>query len=230
MLEYEKLFKHETMAIIYQIRNSKKGKAYVGCTKNIGTRINQHINRCQSTDDLSMYADMREDITAFSFSILEVVEDKDRFKREAFWIEKLREETELYNQDYSAIKGLSPDQVIEVKRMLSNTTFTIKSIARITGVPLTSVYDINRGKVYIDKNAEYPLRYDLRKQRFFTPEQVTEICLKLQTDVSIKTICNEYGYKGEAVLRKINDGTYSIKPSQTFSYPIRPIKGRKNKV
>lgn len=218
------------MGVIYLIENSINGKVYVGSTRNIGTRINQHIARSKVNNELSMYEDMRQNLTAFTFSVLEVVDNSELLQKERDWIDKFGEERSLYNREPTSARGLSPDQVIEVKRMLCNTTFGIEAISRLTRAPLTTVYDINKGLVYKEKKGKYPLRVLARSQKFFTPEQVTKICLRLQTSESIKSICEAYGYKGEAVIRKINDGTYSIAPSQSFEYPIKPINSRKNKV
>lgn len=76
---------------VYQIKNLTNGKIYIGSSKNIELRFNQHK---KSVYKLPLYADMAElGLEAFEFSILEELPDADTaelHKEEQKYIDALK--------------------------------------------------------------------------------------------------------------------------------------------
>ena len=77
---------------------------------------------------------------------------------------------------------------------------------------------------------DYPLRKATVKRKKLTEKDVYEIySLLSDSSLTFKQIATRYGWSSEAVLRKINNGTYSISPLPKSAYPIRVVDSRKGK-
>ena len=86
------------MVGIYLIENKITGECYIGQSKNIEARFNNHRNSAKNKK-YALYTDMRYyGINAFEFSVLEKCSLNDLDNREMFWIKKFQEEGKsLYN-------------------------------------------------------------------------------------------------------------------------------------
>ena len=87
---------------VYQIRNKRNGKLYIGSTKNLPGKINSH--KFQLKNDLHINREMQKEFNeigeeGFSFDILDRLEPKEDLNYdyteelktlEAMWVEKLQ--------------------------------------------------------------------------------------------------------------------------------------------
>lgn len=86
------------MTGIYLIKNKITNECYIGQSKNIQQRFNNHINSMKNKK-YSLYSDMRHyGVKSFDFSIIEECSISQLDKREMFWIHQYLEEGfSLYN-------------------------------------------------------------------------------------------------------------------------------------
>ncbi|MDC0832920.1 GIY-YIG nuclease family protein [Geitlerinema sp. CS-897] len=217
--------------IVYQIKNNENGKIYVGCTTNFASRIGSYVEAAKNgTLNTALYRDMREDITKFSFSILEQgIARSELRQRESEWIVNKKSIQKGYNAvRKSGNERLSEEEVREIRDCIQNTRLKFYEIAEIYGMQRDIISDINLGRAWFDPLYEYPLRKNTVKRKKLTEEDVLHIYSLLRDpNLSFSEIASLYGWRSEAVLRKINNGTYSVSPLTASSYPIRSVDSRK---
>lgn len=218
--------------IVYQIENLKTGRIYIGSTsQNFGARIAQHI-RSIGIIKSELYLDMSKSITDFSFQIIEdnipLIELQ---QKESDWIHRLKSSVTGYNNVVvSGNERLTQVGVWEIKHYLLNTNLKFSKIGEMYNLSSCAVSDINLGRAWYNKDLSYPLRKKTVKRKRLTEQDIYDIYKLLSgSDVSFKQIASQYGWQSEAVVRKINNGTYSISPLPKNSYPIRPVDSRKGK-
>ena len=120
------------MAKIYLIYNKKNGKKYVGeTTRTAAQRFSEHIFHAFK-DSRREYEKTRNDFhkemvdegenifKTFNFSILEECDNKVRFERELYYIEKIKPEYNEIGKKYSIYKN--KDKIIEEYKNGSNVT------------------------------------------------------------------------------------------------------------
>ena len=66
---------------IYQIYDNTNGNSYVGSTNNIYRRMGEHMKLTYTSKDILKNND-------YKINILEMCEEKNKFKREQYWIDK----------------------------------------------------------------------------------------------------------------------------------------------
>ncbi|TAO04553.1 MAG: hypothetical protein EYR95_03555 [Phormidium sp. SL48-SHIP] len=217
--------------VIYQILNHSNGKVYIGCTTSFAGRIGSHIKNAYggalATD---LYKDMNQDITQFSFQILEQqIPRSDLRRKESEWIIQ----KDAIRSGYNAVRTsgnekLSEEELHEIRDYIQSTRLKFSEIGEMYGVKEGIIADINLGRAWFDDNCTYPLGKSTVKRKKLTEEDVLEIYSLLQNpELSFRDIASVYGWRSEAVLRKINNGTYSISPLPPSSYPIRSVDSRK---
>ena len=101
--ELKKQYKQASRPMgVYQIKNKKNGKIYIGCTKNLMGKINSH--KFQLKNGLHINKEMQKDFDeigeeGFSFDILDELKPKEDLNYdyteelktlEEMWIEKLQ--------------------------------------------------------------------------------------------------------------------------------------------
>ncbi len=220
------------VGIVYQITNCKNGKIYIGCTtQNFGVRISQHI-RSVGSIKTDLYNDMAANIKDFCFQILEDgIPSSDLKKRESQWIDKLQSSITGYNQVVvSGNERLINHQVWEIRDYIMTTNLKFSQIADYYNISDSLVADINLGRAWLDESLTYPLRRQTVKRKHLTEEDIDQIYNLLRDpSLTFKQIADKFGWSSEAVLRKINNGTYKNSPLPKESYPIRAVDSRKGR-
>lgn len=214
---------------IYQIKNLKTNKIYIGQSKNIEYRWKQHQNNFLSHLDgspLLYQAFIKEGIENFSFSILEEVKDEKLLnEREEFYILKNNTlspngyncilPTDSLRGEHNIKNKISKQEVDEIKNLLKNSKLTIKEIANKYNLSLSNIYRINRGEIWNDFTQLYPIRFENQLARkgsknghsLFTEDEVYNI-RKQYVYKSVDELYEEYkdkcSYSG---FKKIVQGT-----------------------
>lgn len=85
---------------IYQIKNNKSGKVYIGSTNNLDKRKKQHFKELAEGRHINKA--LQQDFTkygenAFTYSIIEYTWNSNRLQREQSWIDALKKSGRLYN-------------------------------------------------------------------------------------------------------------------------------------
>lgn len=108
---------------IYQIRHTGNGKVYVGSAVNIAKRFGMHQRMLRRGAHHSIKLQRAWDkygASAFSFSVLETVEDKARLlEREQFWLDQLNSASHGYNITPTAGSLLGFKHTPETRRKMS---------------------------------------------------------------------------------------------------------------
>ena len=220
------------VGIVYQITNLKNAKVYIGCTtQNFGVRISQHIRSIGSIKT-DLYNDMANNIKDFCFQIIEDgIPSSNLKKRESYWIDKLQSSLNGYNQVVvSGNERLINHEIWEIRDYVMTTNLKFAEIADYYNISSALVADINLGRAWLDESLNYPLRRQTVKRKHLTEENIYEIYNLLRdSSLTFKQIAERFGWYSEAVLRKINNGTYNISPLPKESYPIREVDSRKGK-
>lgn len=74
---------------IYQIKNLKTGKIYIGSTNDFSGRETQHFSKLEKRQHVNQKLQSDYNVYGknnFKFSIVEYTLDSERYKREQFWI------------------------------------------------------------------------------------------------------------------------------------------------
>ena len=68
------------------------------------------------------------------------------------------EGTEYPIRKRSGVQKLKEEEVKEIKRLLAETSISYSKIGKIFNVTKGTIYHINSGRTFVDKNMEYPIR------------------------------------------------------------------------
>ena len=143
------------MAKIYLIINTKNNKKYVGqTTGNVSQRFCQHIDASYRKDAdkkrSEFYKDIKESgenvFEQFKYKILEECENKDKLKREVFYISKILPE---YNENYKSqyIKSITETIIDEYSKGNNITDIRKKYKCRHQLISLIIKEAIKEGKI-----------------------------------------------------------------------------------
>ena len=215
---------------IYLIKNLINNKIYIGQSKNIKRRIQEHLRSAQpekysikSERDLKtpIHLAMRKyGIENFSVNVLEKCAEEQLDTEEQYWISLLQANNSsigynlteggqknfiLSGEKHSQAK-LTQLEVIEIKKLLKNTTLTLSEISKkFHNISNSTLSMINQGKIWNEKNEIYPLRktyYGSKGEKNprakFTDELVNEIRLKYSKGKKLKELQEEYSKYGSA--------------------------------
>jgi group I intron endonuclease len=232
MVETESDLTMEKTGLVYQIKNLENSKVYIGCTAvNFGVRISQHL-RSVGVVESPLYDEMESDIKSFSFQIVEnEIPLSSLRERESYWSRHFGSAMTGYNQVIASGNEKLIESIIwEVRDLLMTTRLKFTEIADLYNVSPSTIADINLGRSWLDESLEYPLRKQTVKRKQLSTDDIHEIYKMLRnSSLSFSEIALELGWSSEAVLRKINNGTYSVSPLPKECYPIRAVDSRKGR-
>ena len=214
---------------IYIIKNTVNKKVYIGQSKNVFHRWQQHISAARNKPCSLIDSEMKSiGIEKFYYEILEQnVENYN--EREEYWINYYNTlvpngyniiSNYIYNRGIrnKRSKFISNDVLSEVINLIKNTNLSFQKIAKIYGCCQEVISAINLGKRYYTEEIIYPIR-----QNRYDKEKIKQIVysLKYELDKTIKDISKEYNIDLSQV-SKINSG--KIHPIPNTKYPIRKGK------
>lgn len=203
------------MAYVYVITNILNGKQYVGVTEgSLKERYRLHLKDCKTDrcKNRPLYYDMNKyGAENFSIEELEECNNKDKFDRECYWINKL----DTYKNGYNLTYGGSgkqfynhkeiADKYLELGKMSDVCDFyncdihTVRSACKKYGINITSSQEINKS---CNSKSVVMLDYNNGKKLHIF-NSLTEAALYLEDKDKLRHIsevCNgtrksAYGYK-----------------------------------
>ena len=154
---------------IYKITNLINGHSYVGQSRQIQKRWENHIIASGNVNDSGynypLYRAFRKyGISNFSFEIIEECSVDELNEKEKYWIK-------FYKCEYNQTVGgdaqvthskLTLKQVLEIQQRLvedKDGILSHKELASEYGVHKDTIRDINVGRTWYNENLEYPLHY-----------------------------------------------------------------------
>ena len=154
---------------IYKITNLIDGKIYIGQSRNIEQRFQQHklIPFRKSADDYDkvLYQAIREyGLDNFQFEIIEECKEEELNQKENYYIDFYKSN----NPDYGYNKTTTPYYVNNIKitqdllqqiiQDIKNSDLLIKDIAEKYNLHSNTITAINTGKSYYNSQIKYPIR------------------------------------------------------------------------
>lgn len=216
------------MGLIYKYTNLTNEKIYIGQTKQtMELRHRKHIS--QLSDDTYFHRAIKKyGINNFKYEIIEDnIPDELLDTKEIYYIDKYNS-FYIYGIGYNLTKGgqlgsyhqiLLDEEVLEIKKLLKNTSKTFTEIGDLYGVSMYCISDINRGKTFYIENENYPIR-KTPKRSILNNEKVNEIIKALQLNkISIKELALIFNIN-EWTIHCLNQGTSKWSP-KNLEYPIR---------
>lgn len=152
---------------IYKITNTINNMCYIGQSKNIHKRWNNHKSVYNNENaheyDYYLYRAMRKyGIENFTFDVIEECDINSLNDREIYWINYY----DSYNNGYNSTNGgdngksyvkISSDDLLKITNLLQNSDIKIQSIADEFNVSYEMIQGINTGRHWI-RDIEYPIR------------------------------------------------------------------------
>ncbi len=205
---------------IYRIKNELNGKVYIGQSKRIFGRWNEHLRssfpekwavETKRDQDLPLHRSIRKyGIENFSFAILEICSPEKLNDKEKEYIKKY--ESDLCDKGYNLASGgqdsfalagerhsqakLTQHQVDEIIDMLSQ-GIPLEEISQKFKVSKPAVCNINTGKNWHSDDRQYPIH----KYEPLKGEQAGQARL---TDEQVMAIRNDFA-DGDLTLQQIAD-------------------------
>ena len=238
---------------IYLITNNCNGKKYVGQSINIPRRYAEHLRSGQpdkynikNKKDLKLPIHMamqKYGIENFTLSILELCDKSKLNEREKFWIKKLNTNDKNcgYNlteggQDNFQLSGelhsqakLTQQEVNNIKLLLQENKLSLTEINGLyPKISKSTISMINQGKVWKDKNLNYPLRPtnfgsagSKNPRAKLNETEVQKIRLMQSKGMKLADIANQYPQVSQSTIKAIYYG-------QSFKHlPVWDIKNKK---
>lgn len=157
---------------IYKFTNKLTGESYIGQSKNIQKRYNEHKSRYdlfgdkdKSTENTYFHQMLRHyGFHNFDFEILEECDAEKLNEREIYYIAF---HNSLYPNGYNrTCGGNTPhtnaidniDTVFEIQELLKTTTLSNVELGQIYGVTDQTISDINSGRNWYNSKISYPIR------------------------------------------------------------------------
>ena len=157
---------------IYKFTNKLTGESYIGQSKNIQKRYNEHKNRYdlfgdkdKSTENTYFHQMLRHyGFHNFDFEILEECDIEKLNEREIHYIAF---HNSLYPNGYNKTRGGNTphtnaidniDTVFEIQELLKTTTLSNVELGQIFGISDQTISDINAGRTWYNSEFSYPIR------------------------------------------------------------------------
>lgn len=202
---------------IYKIENLINGKIYIGQSKHIEKRFQQHCRK-SSRSDLSL--DILEfGKSNFSFEILEKCNENELLEKESYYISKFNSmnpngynKSIMYDEKSNFFHYYTLDTLYNIVSDIKNTTLSFSEIAERYDINIRMVYYINSGEHHRINDICYPIRAlnsDVPK---------TNICKNCGCAISgVAKLCRDcYSIKSRTVERPTKDVLYSMILEKTF--------------
>lgn len=234
------------IGLIYLCKNKLNGKIYIGQTiQTLEKRKRRHENDALNNNDNFIFhrALKKYEINNFEWSILESdIEEKYLNEKEKYFIQKYNSNN--INIGYNMTVGgetkptgnyiLNNDLVLEIIDLIKTTNKSFKEIGNLYNVSLYAISDINRGKSWIQKAIDYPIRKTYRnslnkdnRKRYngaLSYENIILIIKDLKDTYLTNTeIAKKYNTTKLAIA-SINNGRNLIARNTKNNFPIRKNK------
>lgn len=226
----------KTNNVIYAyVKKENQKVVYVGQTKNLQHRHNQHIrwdpfniNNPEYQYPLSRGI-RKYGQDAYKLIILEDnLSEEQLNEREKYWIKFYNTYFNGYNQTIGGSNPTKPiftdDLIDTVIEMLQDESYSYKDIMNKTGISMTHIYNINTGKRRRKDNIKYPIRTSNTKGTKglkFSPQECKEIHeLILKGHKTFTEIAKMYN-SDPVTIRRINKGTTKNYVLEGYKYPLR---------
>lgn len=225
------------MCGIYQITNNLNKKIYIGKSKNIKERWQEHI-RDSSIPEYLWEQNYRRAQTPihkairkygkenFSFEIIEECLEQELNEKEKYWIAKKNSTNKeigyninLGGDGYTLGPGeKAPGAKITqkdcdfIKQKLKE-RLTYKEIIQLyyPNLSITTLYDINYGKSWFDPNETYPISIN-NGHRIWTDEEAMVIKRKYAEGQTINNLAQEYDVRQETISDLVKGKSYTNLP------------------
>lgn len=226
----------KTNNVIYAyVKKETQKVVYVGQTKNLQYRHNQHIKWDPFNVNNPEYQyPLSRGIRKYGQDAYELIILEDNLleeqlnEREKYWIKFYNTYFNGYNQTIGGSNPTKPiftdDLIDTVIEMLQDESYSYKDIINKTGISMTHIYNINTGKRRKKDNIKYPIRSSNTKGTKglkFSPQEcqaIHELILKgNKTFTEIAKIYNS----DPATIRRINKGTTKNYILEGYTYPLR---------
>ena len=226
---------------IYKIKNKINNKIYIGQSKNIIQRWEQHKRNLSPSCTKLNNAFKKYGIENFEFSIIEEISNSELLTtREQYWIEyydsikngyNILNATNTMSGESNLNSKLKLKDVNEIIELLKNTEISFKQIGKLYNVNVTTISRINSGDTWFNENIVYPIR---SKDKYFhefanygeksplsklTDEEVMNIRMRYVNE-EVKEIHKDYPQYSLSGFKKVVQGP---------SYPHLPIYKKRNK-
>ena len=159
---------------VYLIYNTENGRGYVGCTKQLKRRKQEHFTQLDNGEHHNPYlqhAYNHYGKDAFAFCVLELCDEKDLYKTEQKWIDKFIAEGKAYNINPTASepphteetllkasitrRGDNPITLLD-ENEVPHTFQNIAAFCRENGLSAPSFYDLINEKLEIHNGWHLP--------------------------------------------------------------------------
>ena len=150
---------------IYKITNLKNGKVYIGQSRQIEKRFQQHRNKSKFLEEDKWYSPLYIDmysfgIDNFSFEVIEECTIEELNEKEEYWIKYYNSQEDGYNitSGGDCTGKLSSDDVKNIIKLLQEKRIDNYEIAKFFNISDRTVREINSGKEFYNKDIKYPIR------------------------------------------------------------------------
>lgn len=222
--------------VIYAYRKKSNNQVvYVGQTKNLEYRHNQHIKYDPYNPNNREYNyPLSRGIRKYGeneYELLILEEDlpsSQLNEREIYWIKYYDTYFHGYNQSLGGsnpVKPIFDDKLVDlIIEMLKDEENSLQDICDKTGVSMTHVYNINIGARRKRDNIQYPIRSNKAKgTRGCVLSQDDNLIihdLLLNSPKTFKEIGDMFGCNS-ATISRINKGATKMYKLDDYTYPLR---------
>lgn len=210
--------------IIYKVTNKLNGKLYIGqTTVNLSHRKSQHKSSCFTAKQNNVFymAIRKYKWKNFKWEVIDKASSLDELnEKEMYWINYYRtfigfKDCNGYNMTLGGegtvgIGNVTVDQVIKIKKLLTNSSLSYLEIAEAVGVTIYNVKDIYCGKTYayIGVKGFVP-----NMERNITNKHLSE-----EIVIRIKSYLMENKYNSKEIASKLGIGINAVSGIKTLRY------------